>query len=110
MPLSVQLLGWHPVAGADGTGPSIQLLVIAGQWVAVAVVVVSAIWIARLHRRLLGHYLEVQALLSDLLAALNLSLARCAQGAGEADLREIERIQAAVREAVSGIARASGGR
>jgi hypothetical protein len=89
MGMAVQLLGW----------PSI--VVVAGQWVAVAVVVVAAVWIARLHRRLMTHYLRLQSLLSDLLAAMNLSLARCSQDACEADLREIERIRAAVQEAIT---------
>ena len=88
MGMTVQLSGW----------PSV--VVVAGQWVAVAVVV-AAVWVARLHRRLMTHYLHLQALLSDLLAAMNLSLARCSQRACEADLREIERIREAVHEAIT---------
>jgi hypothetical protein len=92
MGMTVQLSGW----------PSV--VVVVGQWAAVAVVVAAAVWIARLHRKLLNHYLQLQMLLSDLLGAMNLSLARCAHGAGDEDLRHIERIRAAVQEAVAGIA------
>jgi len=91
-----------------------SLTAVVVQWVAVFIVVLAAIWIVRLHRRMLDEcqrlqaqttqaeesHVRLQALLADLLATMNLSLAHWATGFSEADRTEIERIQAAVQKAI----------
>ena len=104
---------------SQATGSGLGQFGLAGvvaQYLAVAVVVLAALLIARLHRRLLAQSQELQGqmsraaegqvklqmLLADLMATLNLSLASRAAGRDELDEQELDAIRAAVQKAIEG--------
>jgi len=102
------------MAGQGFGGPAVAAMV--SQAVAVAVVVIAALLISRLHRKVLSQcqqlqgqmsraedaQVKLQTLLVDLMATLNLSLASLAKGRDEVDERQIESIRAAVQKAIEG--------
>ncbi len=102
------------MAGQGFGGPAVAAMV--SQAVAVAVVVIAALLITRLHRKVLSQcqqlqgqmsraeeaQVKLQTLLADLMATLNLSLASLAKGRDEVDEGQIESIRAAVQKAIEG--------
>jgi hypothetical protein len=97
---------------------------VVSQYLAVAVVVIAGLLIARLHRKVMAQCQEfqgqmsraaegqtkLQLLLADLVATLNLSLACRGAGRDDLDQQELEAIRAAVQQAVQGAGTARAGR
>lgn len=100
---------------AQGGGPT---LLVAIQWLAAGVVLAAALIIVRLHHQVMDEcqhlrdqmaradegQVKLQALLADVLATLNLTIASSESERGDGDDGETASLRAAMRQAIAGTA------
>jgi hypothetical protein len=110
-----ETLPLRPQTASLGVGQA-GLAGVVTQYLAVAVVVIAALLIARLHRKVMAQcqhlqgqmsraaegQTKLQMLLADLMATLNFSLASRGTGPDDLEEQELDAIRAAVQQATEG--------